>query len=248
MTPYTFDRRPDLEEQMGEVAPKVWPAFMLEDMVASRYWSKLFTVFPEFQSTFLDDNGAVVANAFTIPFYWDGTLMNLPRGWDEVIEWGFADHAAGRKPNTLSALSAELVPEYQGKGLSAEPLLQMRRIGAAHGFGSLVAPVRPTLKSRYPLVPIEHYAYWTRPDGLPFDPWLRTHVRIGGEILKLAPQSMYIPGTVARWEEWSGLSFPVSGRYIVEHALEPISIDREADLGVYIEPNVWVRHSLASEH
>jgi hypothetical protein len=188
----------------------------------------------------------VVANAFTIPFYWDGTLRNLPQGWDQVLAWGFADHAVGRKPNTLSALSAELAPGYQGKGLSAEPLKQMRRVAATHGLTSLVAPVRPTLKSRYPLVPIERYAYWTRDDGLPFDPWLRTHARLGAEILKVAPQSMYIPGTVAQWEEWSGQSFPISGRYAVEQALEPIAIDLEADLGEYYEPNVWMRHSAIS--
>ena len=29
-----------------------------------------------------------------------------------------------------------------------------------------MAPVRPTWKERYPLVPIERYAAWRRPDGL----------------------------------------------------------------------------------
>jgi len=35
---------------------------------------------------------------------------------------------------------------------------------------ALVAPVRPTLRHRYPLTPIERYAEWRLGDGLLFDP------------------------------------------------------------------------------
>jgi hypothetical protein len=242
MTPYTFDQRPDLREKMGAVAETVWPAFMLEDAYGARYWNALYKVFPEYQSTFLDGDGNVVANAFTVPFYWDGKLHTLPPGWDEVIAGGFADKAAGREPNTLSALAAEIVPGWQGKGLSAEPLKQMSRIAKAKGFTSLVAPVRPTMKAQYPNVPIEEYAYWTREDGLPFDPWMRVHARLGAEVIKVAPRAMYVPGTVAEWEEWTGMKFPVSGNYVVPNALQPVKIDREADLGEYYDPNVWMKH------
>lgn len=48
-------------------------------------------------------------------------------------------------------------------------------------------------------------------------------------------------GTVAEWEEWTGLALPESGPYVVPAALVPIQIDRERDEGVYREPNVWVR-------
>ena len=51
----------------------------------------------------------------------------------------------------------------------------------AHGLDALIAPVRPTWKERYPLTPIERYVLWRREDGLPYDPWLRTHERVGGE-------------------------------------------------------------------
>lgn len=245
MTPYTFDQRPDLRQEMGGLAPRIWPAFMLEDVTSFRYWNQLYNVFPEYQTCFLDESGAVVANAFTVPLYWDGKLHNLPPGWDEVMAWALADRASGKAPNTLSAISAEIAPEYQGKGLSAEPLKQMQRIASARGFTSLIAPVRPTLKSRYPLVPIERYAYWTRPDGLPFDPWMRVHARLGATILKPAPRAMYVPGTVAELEEWTGMVFPESGQYIVPGALQPITIDREADLGEYYDPNVWMRHPIS---
>ena len=55
---------------------------------------------------------------------------------------------------------------------------------------------------------------------------------------------MTVKGTIAQWEEWTGLVFPESGDYVVRGALEPVRIDREADLGTYVEPNVWMLHRL----
>lgn len=91
---------------------------------------------------------------------------------------------------------------------------------------------------------------WQQPDnpGLPFDPWLRVHARLGAEILAAAPQSMVIPGTLAEWQRWTGMHFPESGAYVVPGALQPIEIDVERDLGRYVEPNVWTRHRVAASH
>ena len=50
---------------------------------------------------------------------------------------------------------------------------------------------------------------------------------------------------MANWEKWTGLSFPESGRYVVQGALQPIEIDLESDRGVYYDPNVWMQHRLA---
>jgi hypothetical protein len=122
----------------------------------------------------------------------------------------------------------------------------MARIARDHGLARLIAPLRPTWKERYPLTPIERYATWTREDGLPFDPWMRTHVRLGAEILRPEPESLRIAGTVAEWESWIDLPLPESGEYVFPHGLAPLEVDREADLGLYYEPNVWVSHSVAS--
>jgi hypothetical protein len=57
---------------------------------------------------------------------------------------------------------------------------------------------------------------------------------------------MYIPGTVAQWEEWTGMVFPESGQYIIEGACQPVRIERESDLGEYYDPNVWMKHTLTA--
>lgn len=120
----------------------------------------------------------------------------------------------------------------------------MRAVAAGHGLDALVAPVRPTLKSRYPYVPMEDYVGWTREDGKPFDPWLRVHASLGATILRVAPCSMTITGRISDWEEWTGMSFRESGEYVVPGALQPVSMNLEKDFGVYEEPNVWMRHTV----
>lgn len=55
-------------------------------------------------------------------------------------------------------------------------------------------------------------------------------------------RSMVISGSVAEWEMWTGRCFPDSGPYVIPGALVPITIDREANVGIYLEPNVWMVH------
>jgi hypothetical protein len=108
----------------------------------------------------------------------------------------------------------------------------------------LIAPVRPGAKSAYPLAPMERYVRWENADGLPLDPWIRVHTRMGAAILRVAPRTLVIEGTVADWERWTDMRFPDSGSYVVPGALQPVVIDRDTDLGRYDDPNVWMRHPI----
>jgi hypothetical protein len=141
-------------------------------------------------------------------------------------------------------MAAEIRPGYQGGGLAAELLRLMRAVAERQGLGAVLACVRPSWKERYPLAPIDEYAHWTREDGLPFDPWIRVHVRLGAELSRPEPRSLRITGTVAEWESWTEMAFPVSGDYVFPQGLATVSIDREADRGLYFEPNVWLVHRL----
>jgi hypothetical protein len=107
----------------------------------------------------------------------------------------------------------------------------------------VIVPVRPALKSRYPLTPMAAFARWSRPDGLHIDPWIRTHERLGARILGPAPRSMIIDGTVAQWQDWAGMDFPETGRYVVPGALDLVDIDVSRDAGTYAEANLWMRHA-----
>ena len=134
-----------------------------------------------------------------------------------------------------------MVPQYRGFGIAEAILRRLAAVAAGHGLDALVAPVRPTWKERYPLVALDRYAGWRRGDGLPYDPWLRTHERLGGEFLGMAPRSMTISGGRSEWEEWTGMVFPEDGNYVVPGALVPVHFKNGR--GVYVEPNIWVRHA-----
>ena len=112
----------------------------------------------------------------------------------------------------------------------------MRAAAADAGLRELIAPVRPTAKARYPLIPIESYVEWRRPDGSHFDPWIRLHERVGGEILAPAPRSMVIEAPVSEWEAWTGVPLPADGDHVVPGMLAPLVV---ADgIGRHVEPNV----------
>jgi hypothetical protein len=49
-------------------------------------------------------------------------------------------------------------------------------------------------------------------------------------------------GTVAEWETWCGMALPATGDHVVPGGLSTSHIDRGMDQGLYVEPNVWVRH------
>jgi GNAT superfamily N-acetyltransferase len=235
--------RPDLQERAHEATAGIWPEYNLHGEVPNRYWERLDDVFPEFQFVLWDEESdEVLGQGHSIPLAWDGTPEGLPDGFDGLLSGAFALHEAGGTPTMLSALAIEVAPAHQGRGTSRRMIEAMVDLARSHGFPGALAPLRPTWKERYPLVPIERYAAWTREDGLPFDPWMRTHVRLGGLVLRPEPRSLAISGSVAEWEEWTGMAFPESGDYVFPRGLATVAIDREADVGRYWEPNVWMLH------
>lgn len=233
--------KPELRAAMWAVG-STWPEFMLHDPVADLYYPRLADTFPEHQILGVAGDGKVVARINSVPFRWAGSDEDLPdRGWDGVIETAFSDAGAGRIP-AISLLEARIAPEYRGSGLSA--LLLQAAIGNARrlGIGHLFGPVRPTGKPSEPRTPMTEYVRRTRSDGLPADPWLRTHARIGGRIVRLCPLSMTIAGTLDDWREWTGLPLTTSGLLDVPGALVPVHVSVEQDHAAYVEPNVWVHH------
>jgi hypothetical protein len=237
----TVNDRPDLVEPGWQLTRDLLPEYNNHGATLGKYWGRLIDELPEFQLHLLGDGEEILARVRSVPVRWNGTPEDLPDGIDGAIAQGFDEG----EHNTLCALLVAVPRAVQRAGVSAAALSAMSEVARRHGFGSLIAPVRPSAKEHYPLVPIERYATWRRPDGLPFDPWMRVHERLGASVLKPEPRSLEITSSVSDWEDWIGLALPESGDYWFPGGLSTVSIDRSQDRGQYFEPNVWMHHRLA---
>jgi hypothetical protein len=231
----TVAERPDLVEPAWELTRDTLPEYNNHGDVLNRYWPRLTEELPEFQFHLVNADEPL-ARGRSIPIRWDGSVDRLPAGIDGAIARGFDEGDA----NVLCALVIMVPRAVQRRGLSRLAVQAMVEIAARHSLSAVIAPVRPSLKERYPITPIERYAYWTREDGLPFDPWMRVHARLGAEILKPEPKSLHISGSVAEWEAWTETAFPEDGEYVFPQCLAPLTVS--SGRGVYWEPNVWMVH------
>ena len=243
----TLRERPDLRPLIfASDLEAVWPEFMKHDATANLYFA------PRMLDRYLDyayagiDNGKVVARAFSVPFAFNtDDRVELPDGgWDQVIRWAHEDSMIGRAPTALSALEISLLPEARGSGNSLALLKAMKSRARSNGLTRLFAPVRPNQKHLQPRMPMREYVEKVGSDGFPIDSWLRTHLRAGGQIIKIASCSMTIVGSLSDWARWTGQPFDRSGEVIVTGALSPVMVCLEQDFAVYVEPNVWIQHTV----
>lgn len=242
----TLADTPALEGVMRRLHGAAWPRFLRDDAV-NTLWPRLYAEFPQFQLALHGPGGRVVAIGNTVPFAWNGTRRGLPDRLADVLARAIQGRERGTPATALVALAAIVVPGQRGKGWSARLVRAMARLAAARGLRALLAPVRPAGKGDYPLTPMREYAGWRRPDGAPFDPWLRVHWRLGARILRVTPRGNTVRAGVSEWEGWTGLRFPASGRYVVPGAFQPIRVDRRRDRVHYEEANVWMLHRVPQD-
>jgi hypothetical protein len=117
--------------------------------VLGEYWARLTEERPDFQFHLTGDHDEILARARCLPIRWDGTRDDLPAGIDGAIARGFDEGGA----NVLCALLIAVPRDIRSQGISAAAVRAMGDIARRHGLGTLIAPVRPNWKERYPLLP-----------------------------------------------------------------------------------------------
>lgn len=238
-----FDARSWSDEQMDQLFSEGFPPFITADPVARSYIARVREWFADLNIMLVGDDDLPAATGWAVPIRWSGEITDLPSGYTDSLRRAVMLRAEDSgQPDTLVICGGIVNPALSRRGLASELIAALRDLQAASNLTRVIAPVRPTRKHCYPLTPIDTFAMWVRPDGLPLDPWLRTHTRMGGRIIAMAPHSQTMTGTVEQWESWTGLQYPSTGLYVVPNGLSPLYIDRENNLGTYTEPNVWVQH------
>jgi hypothetical protein len=103
-------------------------------------------------------DGVLAGAGWGVPISWDGTVLGLPDGYSDALVRAVTGHHNALAPDTLVICAAQVRPDAVGSGRAVAELEGL--IEAAHlaGLHQVLAPLRPTLKHRYPLTPIEDYA------------------------------------------------------------------------------------------
>jgi GNAT superfamily N-acetyltransferase len=244
VTPYEVEpthRRAWSEGQLDALFAEGFPPFITADMAVKPWIGRVREFFAHLDIV-LNDDGQPVATGWGVPIAWDGRLEDLPESFAEILRRAVALHEAGAAADTFVICGGVVHPARKGTGVASALVEALRDTGTRSGLVRVLAPVRPTRKHLYPLASIASYAAWVREDGLPLDPWLRLHVRLGGRVIATAPAAQTMSGTVAQWEHWTGLALPESGTYVISQGMDVLRVDRGADEGVYVEPNIWVQH------
>ncbi|MBA3661438.1 MAG: N-acetyltransferase [Gammaproteobacteria bacterium] len=219
---------------------RVWPDFI---RLADDIIFKIYKLYPDFQVSLLDKNNELIAIANSLPIIGNKSLIDLSNdGVSWVINTVLDENYDVNLANILCAISITVSDKYRNRGISKILLQYLNQIKHSKKYTSLIVPVRPSLKCLYPLISIDKYIKWKNKAGLIFDPWLRTHISVGANILNVCHRSAFITATISQWEQWTGLCFPDDGSYIIKNALVPIEIDFMNNQGTYIEPNVWVSY------
>ena len=240
-------QKPELFDEQNQIGANAWAEFMLQDPVAIEYWSQLIEAFPQHQLMVLD-NQEIVAVINSVPLRFDKSFEALPEGG---AEWGIVksitDFKDKRTPNCLMAVQIVVPRAHQGKGLSRIATKKLIGLAKELNIDSVIVPLRPSEKQQYPLIPLKDYITWQNKDGLPFDHWLRVHIKLGAEVFNICGKSMQIIGTIEQWESWTRLRFPGTGEYVIPGAICPLVIDTDANQGCYTEPNIWLVHRTLGE-
>ncbi|MEY0590169.1 transferase [Providencia manganoxydans] len=245
---YSFVQRPDLIAQSEVLLDALWPQFMCETAVPDEYWEQLYQEpmnhFQFLAATTVKGKETVIGVIKAVPFQWtDSDLTKLKEfGWDDIFNFAIENKQGDTR--YISALSVTVEPKYRGYHIPELLISALKKAAMNYGAKAVVVPVRPTLKHCYPLQSFDDYCAWKNEKGEPFDPWIRTHWRLGGKILWPIYRSMVIEGTIEQWESWTGMRFMQSGQYVVPSALVPVSVDFEKQWIEYIEPNLWMIHPL----
>ncbi|NQZ11835.1 MAG: hypothetical protein HRT35_32180, partial [Algicola sp.] len=238
---FTLNQRPDLIEQVARLDEQSWPTFSQHSDAVS--WVQVYDILSEY-ALVLTQNDTVIAVGFTVPVVWNQKPDGLPQSIESILQQGLALKKRSAQANTLIPIAALVDPKVQGVGLSSIVLKEMKKLAYGLGIKSLVVPVRPTSKSQYPMQSMSSYANRRREDGYFYDHWLRVHERLGAEIIHIAECTLTVRSDLSHWSKWTNMEFPESGSYVVPGALSTVDVDKDLNIAVYREPNVWMLHPM----
>jgi hypothetical protein len=206
------------------------------------YYEELLECYADCQLCLVDlASGYVVATINAVPLFLENPKVLESGGWDWVVERAY--HTKHLTPNIMAGLAVSVPSIHKSQGFARLMLSAVKSLAESRGLAGPIIPVRPSLKGHHPDVPMADYLSWTDSQGRPYDPWLRSHINMGGKMIGLCEHSMVIEEPIGFWETWMNRHCDKSGAFEIPGGLVPVQIDLAHGVGRYTEPNIWFRYS-----
>lgn len=229
-------------QQYRDAVASAFPTIIQQSKVIENNWSDLERFFPSYQIFAIDKADNLIGLMNMVPIHWDQPLADLPdEGWDWLLKTGIQNHKESIKPNTIGGLQVIIPHRHRSKGYSKLLIQQAKTFLDNTTYKHLIIPIRPTLKHNYPHVGMDTYINMKEGNKI-LDPWIRTHIRCGAQVVKVCTKSMHVTGDISFWQQLTKSTIKTSGKILIEGALNPIQINLPKNQGVYWEENIWIHY------
>lgn len=193
----------DLSALHQRLESKLWAPWLQASLQSLQLRSALY---PAEQLALVDHRNNPVASLSLARISWDGDPATLPT-WDAIAvdaKTGLSSYdtaVCSPRGNTLVAMSMNVKPELQGKGLARQLLGEAQKLARQTGAEHLIGSFRP---SDYGKTKLEarstgrtppsflDYCRLERADGKPFDGWLRVLSSMGMQMMREDSQAMRV--------------------------------------------------------
>lgn len=142
-------------EQMAQLfSNSGWPAFIDADREAAICLPRIRDLFGEHEIAVVEDS-VVVAAGWGVPLVWSGERDDLPTGYSDSLRRSIVDHDQGRAADTFVLCAIQVRADATRRGAARLAIRGLVDHAARRGWARVIAPLRPTEKHRYPLIPID---------------------------------------------------------------------------------------------
>lgn len=226
--------RPSQEAISWELEREVWNPFnwQSEERTPSPPYD------PDLHLVAISDRGLMIGTIDGCKIPWSGRVEDLPEGgWSGIAKLG-AERRDGS--NFACAIGASVTGSARSSGLAVELLSALLERARELELDGLLAPVLPSYRwMTVTTLSLSDYAELRLPDGRHFDPWVRSHERIGGEVIGVCEDSAKFVSPRADWERWFQMRLPDDGEIILP---KTGLLRLRSGRGELRQESLWIHH------